>query len=198
MPPGFWAIGVGLAIFCLAPVGCFVAGAVATRRALAPTTGCALTLDALRGALRGYAEAHDGRLPPAATWQTDLAPYYDRARAGAFRPQRSDESPRADEPWECQKAPEATALVFNAALGGRKISELTEPERQVVVFEAGGAAEVNRNAAFDPARVGLSPKTFGMHRAWYGISAAFEQLDIWSNGAVAPTSTPSPSPPDSM
>lgn len=164
-------------------------------RAVAPTAGCAFSVDAISKALRGYAAEHEGRLPAAERWQTDLRPYYERARAEAGPAAGALGLAAPDEPWGCGAGPERTGLVFNSLVGGRKIAEMERPEQQVVVFERPGSG-TDRSAAFEPREVGPSPRVAGATRAWFGISARLNQLEIREGGSVREYVAPASDPAD--
>ncbi len=178
-----WAVVAGVALVCLLPVGALVF--LGTRTA-GPALGCAFAGDTIGVSLRDYAAAHGGRLPPAESWQSELRPYYERAR-GAAGAAGGLALPAPDEGWGCGASGERSAFVFNAALGGRVAAELKDPERQVVVFETSGPARPDRSEPFEPGRVGAPPRVGGLPRAWYGVSATFGRLDIREGGSVAPT-----------
>src|ERR1035438_5230943 len=44
--------------------------------------GCVIHYEFARKALSDYAAAHDGKLPPAETWQDDIASYYGKGKSG--------------------------------------------------------------------------------------------------------------------
>lgn len=110
---------------------------------MGPTVNCAVAYQRVQLAILDYAKDHEGTLPPAATWQADVAEYY----AKQTDLQSTEEMPEwipmkfekmdPNAPWGCKLTDtETTALVYNADVAGKKIADLTNPGSTVLIFEA--------------------------------------------------------------
>jgi hypothetical protein len=84
----------------------------------------AANLYELSKAAFGYASLNDGCLPPADTWQTDLAPYL------------------RDDTGQVMAWPASQGLAYsmNRAVSGMKLNDIPHPERTVLFFIAASGA----------------------------------------------------------
>jgi len=78
-----------------------------------------IKMSAVLQAARDYADEHDGRLPPADAFPGALAKYLDRS------------------PRDVLKLSSGRRLAMNAALAGLPLTAVSEPDRTVLLFEAG-------------------------------------------------------------
>ncbi len=96
--------------------------------------GCLENLERLWQATRRYADAHDGQLPAAATWGTDLAPLVQRPTDGT-------------NPFVCPACPGATCTyAINREVAGRRLWDLTNWHKLLLFVETEPGA---LNAAVD-------------------------------------------------
>ena len=86
-------------------------------RSQAMAVGCLSNIKQVVLAIDAYTREHDGKLPEAATWQSDVLPYLKGNRL-VLR------CPTTDKPY-----------IFNEALGGKSLRELADPEQIPVVWE---------------------------------------------------------------
>jgi len=134
--------------------------------------GCMMNLQMAHGALIAYSMEHDGKLPNANTWQTDVRPYYERLHNKSFK--EIEESgmkgmfkvgpPQGD--WSCEVGDGArSGLAFNSALSGKKVSDIKDPRSVILVFEVNRSGQ-NLNEPYVERPKESSPKLLGKPRGW--------------------------------
>ncbi len=139
---------------------------------------CSMNGDLARDAVLAYALDHDGKFPPAATWQDDVRPYYERLYNKLISEKGYKEisgmmsikvSPPGT-PLDCDfGGSHKTGFAYNSLLAGKLKSEF--PDSTVVIFETDSPVY---NQANDPAtRPKETPKMWGDERPW---------LDFWISG----------------
>ncbi|MBV6459836.1 MAG: hypothetical protein HONBIEJF_02990 [Fimbriimonadaceae bacterium] len=156
-----------IGIPCLALLGvCTYFGMKVMREAF-PMAGCAVSMEFLREAAQGYAAEHDGKLPPAQTWQEDLKPYLKKAISG----KKEDLGPiKVVDPdsavWVCAETDAyKTGIAYNADVAGKVASEVANPGSTVLFFETEKAGS-NVAAKYKPLPKESSPKLMGKNRGW--------------------------------
>ncbi|MCC6686297.1 MAG: hypothetical protein IT205_04850 [Fimbriimonadaceae bacterium] len=105
---------------------------------------CSVDLQAARAAIKKYAEAHNGKLPPARTWQDSVKQYFkterdkleesdiEEARGMGIDVKLSD----PDGVWGCRlDGGKIQAFVFNEELGDKKISDIKDPSSKILLWE---------------------------------------------------------------
>ncbi len=132
------------------------------------TVACTTTFEVSRTALLAYAKVNDGKLPAAATWQTDIKPYYDRLATKMemnelpkeFRPHASTEA------FTCGGKGAPTNIAFNKAIGGKKLTEIENPTKTPLLFETPTPAKVNLTEDFVERPKSQAPKMMQSERNW--------------------------------
>jgi hypothetical protein len=125
-----------------------------------PMLGCSSSLADFRDAVVAYAKKHDGKLPPAKTWEDDVRPYLVHTKMpdilqGAS-PKAADESCDPAAPSE---------IVYNSSLAGKPLSSIDPSEERIVLFEAAGTGP-NKSQRFEVQPFASSPRVFNSPRGW--------------------------------
>src|SRR5271165_7009887 len=142
---------------------------------------CATHYIFVRQAMTEYANAHGGKLPGAATWQDDIAPYYLHEKNGKkvgsvpffdF----GDTSKNLGCPAEDGNP--ATGMAFNADLAGKTVDEVRKTPNEVLIFEV---PETGRNISKPYAvPTGPTPRMMGTTRPWMMLPVS-GQLNVGSD-----------------
>ncbi|MBI1757224.1 MAG: hypothetical protein HYR64_08980 [Fimbriimonas ginsengisoli] len=126
---------------------------------------CAIGFSEVQKAVLEYADAHDGKLPNAKTWEDDVRPFYDKVHSrnadqrGPFRGFSGDD-------WGCSDAAEGlTGVAFNLDLSGKKISDVKTPDFTPLIFEVETRGH-NLATPYKSLPKESSPMIFGEHRGW--------------------------------
>jgi hypothetical protein len=85
---------------------------------------CGANVAKLAAALRMYAEDHQDVFPPEHDWRDLVEPYLE------------EEGELEHTPWWCRYA-------YNTALAGKRLEQITDPSKLVVVFEFGSLLTIN-------------------------------------------------------
>lgn len=105
---------------------------------------CGVDLQAARASIKKYASEHDGQLPPAATWQDDVKPYFETERnkleeSDIVEAKAIGVDVRLSDPsgvWGCHMGNgKWQAFVYSKDLAGKKISEVKNPTELVLLWE---------------------------------------------------------------
>jgi len=128
---------------------------------------CSITFADVQRAIHSYASAHDGRLPKAATWQTDIRPFFDKEVAREAAEKNPFASQTSNGTLGCTDGEGSfTGISLNKAVAGKKLSEITDPSDTVLVFEV-PTQGTNLASDYKPQDFEASPKTFNKKRGWY-------------------------------
>ena len=122
-------------------------------------------------AIKQYAEDHGGKLPDAKTWQDEVRPYFrtfaenQKKKAsfiGTFDP---------DGMWGCkdESGPGMTGLAFNSDLSGKKLSDIKDPDQEILLFEVERPA-MNLNEPYHEMPEESSPKIMNSPRGWIKVT----------------------------
>lgn len=127
--------------------------------------GCSITLTNLESAVQDYADAHDGKLPNAKTWQTDIRSYYEsEVKKHAKEQQMFTGGSQEVGCTNDNAAP--TGIAFNTELSGKKQSDIKDPNSTVMLFEVSKTGS-NLNEPYKPQPFDSSPFMLGSKRGWY-------------------------------
>ncbi|MER3496013.1 MAG: hypothetical protein C4321_01185 [Chloroflexota bacterium] len=183
-----WVIVLGVVGCCILLIG---GGGAATFFGIRMAGGfveCTIQGSIAATALKSYAASHDGKLPPAESWQTAIRADYEKAAAslgannsGPFR------SAKSTEPLACGKGSDRTVLTFNRSLGGKKVSELKDPMKTYILFEKKDG-DYNANAPYVMPPDSERPKIFGKARPMILVRGDFTPM-MESKGVVRPIGT---------
>lgn len=150
-----------------------------------PIVGCSVAFESVHESLKDYARDHDGKLPPAATWQDELRPY---VKASISKLQKEAEgmgdmfkTMDPDGAWGCKtgKGDEMTGMAFNTELSGKKVDDIESKSTTVIVFEIERPSP-NANEPYKARDPNASPSIFGERRGWFEVT--WEEADIVNNG----------------
>ncbi len=171
----FLIIG-GVLVCCIGPIALMGGLGYAGFKGAQPIIGCTIAMTGISSALRKYSEANGGKLPPAESWQTAIAPYYDKSltkdEAGPFT------IPNSKEPFGCGEGKDKTAFVFNAQYGGKKLAEIPNASDAVLVYETNGPARMNASGTYKDLGKAASPKIFNAPRGWFAVNGALEIVTV--------------------
>ncbi|MCW5937422.1 MAG: hypothetical protein KIT11_08965 [Fimbriimonadaceae bacterium] len=131
------------------------------------TAGCMSSFELHQKALLAYAEEHKGRLPAAATWQTDTEKYYARLRQKFEKEEMPSDwlPPAAGEVAECKWKGQTTGVAFNIALSKAVVAEIKDPTKTPLVFEV-PTAKLNQSLKYEELNAHEAPKLFMNKRDW--------------------------------
>lgn len=205
-------MGVGGLVMCRSVVG------QATE-----TAGCAITGSMIQKATLAYAQ-EKGQLPPAATWQDDIRPYYGRLH-GKMKSEMDKEMegapgfatdmvkgmipPGPDEEWVCKTSGRLTGLFYNKDVAGKTLAQITDKAGTPLVFEADLPTDGNRknlNMAYAKQDPKKAPKILNERRDWLVIhfegdpdfgkssSSSSMDFDFKTEDALEPKPGEAPSP----
>lgn len=205
-------MGVGGLVMCRSVVG------QATE-----TAGCAITGSMIQKATLAYAQ-EKGQLPPAATWQDDIRPYYGRLH-GKMKSEMDKEMegapgfatdmvkgmipPGPDEEWVCKTSGRLTGLFYNKDVAEKTLAQITDKAGTPLVFEADLPTDGNRknlNMAYARQDPKKAPKILNERRDWLVIhfegdpdfgkssSSSSMDFDFKTEDALEPKPGEAPSP----
>ncbi|HWD41626.1 MAG TPA: hypothetical protein VG944_22475 [Fimbriimonas sp.] len=147
---------------CLIPGIVVVSGGLQLFGSSKGLIGCSISMTDWRDAVMAYAAAHNGKLPPAATWQDDVLKYVktSNVQPGFPVPQPSDDY--------CDKQA-ATVISFNSDLAGKKVDSIKDQEGTVMLFEVAGSGR-NKSAKWIERAQESAPKfIMSVPRGWIEI-----------------------------
>lgn len=137
-----------------------------------PFAGCMMNFQDARDSVVNYAREHNGKLPNAATWQTEVKPYYAKVIAKV-----EDRGPlktmAVDGEWGCDKV--NTGMAFNSNLSGKPIDKLPDGDDGILLFEV-PARKMNANEPYKYRGKEGSPMIKDKHRGWIRIRATGEPM----------------------
>ncbi len=162
-----------LAIVAFCVLGVAVGGYVLFRfgsmamNTVGPMAGCAISFQSARDAVLSYARDHNGKLPNAENWQDEVKKYL-RIDDSEFKGSPIEiKAITAEGDWGCytQTEGEMTGMAFNSELAGKKISDVANPRRVIMLYEVEKPSR-NARGPYSPLPRSSSPKIFGEHRGW--------------------------------
>ena len=182
--PWLWIL-VGVVGFCIIGIVAIGALGFGAMRMASDIGRCIITSGAVANSLEEYVKTK-GVYPPAANWQEELAPFYNKQTeemrkemaktpvAGMFTPADIAAG------LECNPGGPKTYLAYNPAVAGKKPSEIADPAKTVVVFEQlnGGMNITAPYKAQDPAK---APRVGSDSRGWFVMYADFR--GVWEGSS---------------
>jgi hypothetical protein len=160
----------GIAICCVGGVALLgFAGFNFFKGTLAPMAECMISYEAITESISDYADEHQGKLPPAATWQDELMPYVQKRLA---KVQKEDMPFKLMDPageWSCTMGDKKTGMAFNTEVDGKLLADARKDDK-IVIFEI---EQIGRNVSekYVPRDKSTSPKLMGERRGWITIGA---------------------------
>ena len=164
------------AVCCIGAVLLVVGGSWFALKKVKGLTACVVGFTEAGQAMQDYADAHQGKLPNAATWQTDITPYfkkrYDEDQQqgakffGSFDPGGN---------WVCKddSGGNDTGIAFNSDLSGEKLDDIKNKGTTIVLFEVPKTGR-NLNEAYVELSKSSSPKVMNKPRGWFTVNADFK------------------------
>jgi len=151
----------------------------ATWNQVSGIASCAITSEAARDGILAYAKNNNDTLPNAATWQNDIASYYEEKRATRIKELESGPGfvkdmipPAATEAFICASGQPITAFFFNADLSGKKLADIKDKTTTVLLFEKAVTAPnpgLNLSDKFVKQDPKTAPKMMGQTREWITV-----------------------------
>lgn len=168
--PWLWIIIAVVGFCCIA----IIAGAFMMRGVfgqVSSTAQCMITFQLANQSLIDYADANDGKFPPAATWQNDLRENYRKNYAKMESEMKGNSlaesflpaSPDSD--WSCKWGDISTGMSYNSELAGKNKKDFENLSEVVTFFEV---AKPGRNLAENYVKQpdASKPRMFGQPREW--------------------------------
>ncbi len=161
--------------------------------AMKPLLVCTTEATALRNALIKVAEKNGGALPSTEDWKDLVASEFLAGRdqlvaADTSLPRIPDPDAKWSDPqgvWGCQiGSMRIHAYAYNSDLAGKKLSEIKDPEKSVLVFES---SETTNKAL--PYRLRLDrtePRVLGELRNWITVPVKGDAKDLMNPGSGSP------------
>ena len=174
--PLIWVFVAIVAFCCLAVIG---GGALifATARQGGAMLPCMMTTSAALNGITKYAE-EKGTYPDADKWQEQISPYYLEAQKkmqAEFEKEGKDVPFGIDKwfrmsditaPLACSEDGVKTWLSYNSDVSGKKVEDIKEPGKTVVLFES-TVEKLNASAPYKKMDSKGSPKVMGQNRGWW-------------------------------
>jgi len=161
-------LGIVLACILIPCIGLIVVGAMGFnffKNTIGPMASCAIGFTQVRRAIEDYADAHEGKLPNAATWQDDVRPFYEKLSATSKDEYGPFDPMKADGDWGCKAGGHSTGMAFNAELSGKKLADIKDPYETMLIFEIETAVK-NANQPYKHRSKDTSPTFMGEKRGW--------------------------------
>jgi len=133
--------------------------------------GCITHYQLALQATKSYANGHDGKLPDAAKWQDEIAPYY---QTKGKTSNSIIDFGNADGNLGCAGGPggPATGMAFNSELSGKKLNAVINEQTPIIFFEVPLKDPNKFKNLHEPFKMllGKSPQTImGQPRDWLWI-----------------------------
>lgn len=132
----------------------------------------------MQQALRKYSADHDGKLPNANTWQSDLGKYFTFGKDTEGAPIKLW---KAGGEWSCEEGSQKTGFMFNEEFSEKKVADIKKKNPDAVAIFETKTVAFNQTGKFEALPFAESPKYFGdftdERRGWLLISV--EANDIY-------------------
>jgi hypothetical protein len=153
-----------------------------------PLLICTFAFRDARDAVRAYAKDHNGKLPPAANWQDEVTPYYQKIIANQPKGQNPFGYMPASGVWGCENGSGGrTGMALNDEVAGQDLSQV-ETADSVVLFEVERATQ-NAHEKYVKRPESSGPKIFGnAPRGWFIIRSNGEPM-LLNKGKEVPVNT---------
>lgn len=173
-------IGVPI-VACIGFIAFGLVAGLSAFRQVAPTIGCAATYGYIQSGLKAYVKEHDGKLPPAATWQDDIVPFVLKAVDGEEKIPFIEFQPRGE--WTCGAGDVVYGIAFNTAFSEAVVADIENPADAVLVFETTERGR-NLHETYEPKDPATAPSRFG-NKGWITMTADWEVRGLGSeNGKI--------------
>ncbi len=177
-----WGIVIGVVCLCCLGVGGLLVWGFSKITKAVPLFACGYKIQDLRSAVIHYANAHGGKLPNAATWQTDIQPDIQEILKTIGENKRPFGTIKAGEDFGCTMDGKSTGIAFNSDLSGKLKTDIKDPENTVLLFEV-PAASANAHAPYKP-EASTAPEVIGLNRGWITAPLEGKVTVAFGNGKV--------------
>jgi len=143
---------------------------------------CSSAFRDARDGMKMYADEHNGKLPPAETWQDDITTYYQKAVDRTNTEDRKVIPPMpANGVWGCADgAGGQSGIAFNDDVAGKELSKV-ETSNDIILFEIRRATR-NAHEKYLPLPFSDAPKLIGKPRGWFLIRSSGPAVIISRGG----------------
>ncbi len=174
--PLVWVF-VALGAFCCIAIIGFGAMGYGVYNGTKDMLPCLFTSDLLGRSMNEYVK-EKGKFPPTANWQTEIAPYYEKAATDFKADMGNAPGPLKqwgnvadiNQPLACNKKGTETFLIYNSEVAGKKIEDV-DADTTALIFEDDKGGSMNEARKFERKPFGTSPKLMGSPRGWYVLLA---------------------------
>lgn len=181
----FAVLGV-LLICCGLPAGLIGYGGFKIFKGATSIGGCFGNVSLMTEALEGYQAAHNGKLPNAKTWQTDIAPYFKTTK-------KMKDSPIAiwtpTGEWSCEEGGVKTGFAFNSDLSGQNGAEVAKKNPEAIAIFETKEVGFNQASTYKPLPFNESPKIFSdftnERRGWLLVTPDAHMAIIKKSGKMS-------------
>lgn len=143
--------------------------------------GCMVNVEAMREALIKYEQEHGGKMPKAATWQTDLAKYFKQDKDMEGAPMKIW---KAGGEWSCEEGSVKTGFAFNESMSEKSAAEMMKKDPHAIAIYETNTIAYNQTGSPKVLPYDQSPKIIGgmidEHRGWMLVSADGTNLLSWT------------------
>jgi hypothetical protein len=134
--------------------------------------GCMANVNSMKVAMHEYSKAHDGKLPNAETWQTDIGKYFKVSKDMEGAPFAMWKSGGE---WSCEESGIKTGFMFNADLSDQKVSDVIKKNPDAIAIFETKTVAFNQSGPYKLLPYAESPKIMGdflkERRGWMMIDA---------------------------
>lgn len=170
-----------VAMICIGLIVLVAAVMVPTLRQMGQAGGCGASFSMMRQAVLDYSKEKGGALPNAATWEDDVAPFYQAqydlmvADLKGTPMDRYIPFVKPGEVFTCtDDGGRKTGIAFNKELSGVKLDTITDKANTVVLFEVPTTGR-NQHQPYELVRA-PKPRMMNTHRDWLVIPLEGEVL----------------------
>jgi hypothetical protein len=187
--PLIW-IFVALGAFCCIGIIAFGGMSMAVLNQTKNLMPCMFSMATLNKSMEDYVK-EKGTYPPAATWQDELAPYYEKQSKSFTEEFKNAPGPVKD--WGdiadinaelgCNTSgTPKTSLAFNPDLAGKKPTDIKDSDT-IMFFET---TSTGRNISEKPVERKFkdAPKMMGSPRGWYQMNTEGRMVVVDENGKI--------------
>ena len=133
--------------------------------------GCMANVSEMQQALHKYSADHNGKMPNANTWQTDLGKYFTVNKDAEGAPIKFWK-PGGE--WSCEEGTQKTGFMFNQDLSEKKVTDVKKNNPDAIAIFETKTVAFNQVGKYAPLPFAESPKIFGdftdKRRGWLLVS----------------------------
>jgi len=180
-----WVIVGGVLGCCVLPIVLVGGGGFWLFNKAKGFAGCAISYSQVQQGLLNYAQAHNGKLPKAETWQDDVREDYRKLMKSKKEMGPIDQMP-AEGDWGCKDSEGVmSGMAFNTDLSGKKLDDIKDRYSVVLLFETEHPGK-NLHEKFKERDFFTSPKILGKNRGWMQIGLSGQPTMVGRGGQRVP------------